>query len=123
MTKSEQLALIHKAFYSLPDLQDGLRDVRELIFGLCLTSEKAHRKGQGTYYGCSLVYAAQYFTVRYLLDGWEKSNQYTVDDITIIRNEALYAQAYAKRFHKELKEWALAYSHPFDAVDYCDIIK
>jgi len=122
MTKTQQLALVEKAFYTLPNLQDGFRDVADRIFDLCLASEKDHRRGSGTY-GCSAPIAARYFAVKYLLKGWAKPNQYTVDAITSIRNEVLYAQAYAKRFHKELKTWAETYSTDFDAVDYCDIIK
>ena len=122
MTKTQQLALIDKAFNDIPDLQDGFRDASERIFDLCLTSEKDHRRGHGTY-KCSTRIAARYFTVRYLLDGWKYPDLYTVDHITSIRNEVLYAQAYAKKFHKELAQWAKTYSPVFDAVDYCDIIK
>ncbi len=122
MNRTEQLALIDKAFYALPNLADGFYDVSDRIFNLCLTSEKAHRKGHGDYH-CSAKVAAQYFTVKYLLDGWNQPNHYTVDAITSIRNEVLYAQAYAKRFHKELRQWAERYTAAFAGVDYCTIIK
>jgi hypothetical protein len=121
MTKTQQLARIDKAFNALPNLQDGFRDVSERIFDLCLASEKDHRRGHGTY-NCSARIAARYFTVKYLLDGWNDPDRYTVDHITSIRNEVLYAQVYAKNFHKELTQWAESYSAAFDAVDYYDII-
>ena len=38
-------------------------------------------------------------------------------------NEVLYAQAYAKRFHKELKQWATKWAEPFKQVDYAKLME
>jgi hypothetical protein len=122
MTKTQQLALIEEAFYALPEMQDGFKDAQEVIFDMCVASEKAHRKGHGPY-NCSVGRAAMYFTVHYLLDGWQEPDHYMVDDILHIRNEVLYAQAYAKQFHKELEPWVLKCGAALQETDYCDIIK
>ena len=44
MTHDEQLAAIHEAYNSLPEMVDGLRDVTKIIFNLCEVSERRHRK-------------------------------------------------------------------------------
>ena len=67
--------------------------------------------------------AAKYFVVRHLLDGWRETGRFTVDDILAIRNEVLYAQAYAKRFHAELSAWYATFAIKFEQVDYAELMK
>jgi hypothetical protein len=121
---TQQLALIDEAYYALPDMQDGRKDVPELLFEMNVEGERRHRKGTpGGYPGLSVAAAARYFTVKQLLDGWREPNQYTVDDIVNVRNEVLYAQAYAKRFRKELNAWALKYNEGIEQMDYAKLVK
>jgi len=123
-THTQQLALINEAFEALPDMQDGYREVVDLLSSMNLESERRHRKGQAGGYPClSVATAARYFTIKHLLDGRREPDAYTVDDILNIRNEVLYAQAYAKRFHKELTEWATCYGADIDRLDYIQLLK
>lgn len=122
MNRNQQLALIDKAFDAIPDLQDGFHSVRERLYDMDVTSERRHRNGR-TGDGLSVPKAAKLFTVKHLLDGFKEPNRFTVDDITSIRNEVLYAQAYAKRFHAELTEWASKYAQAFEQVDYAFLMK
>lgn len=123
--RSQQIKLIREAYDAIPDLQDGFKDVREYLFDLNETAERRHRKGApyGIRHGLSVKDAAKLFTVSHLLDGYAEPNKRSVDHITSIRTEVLYAQAYAKRFHAELTEWASKYSGPFASVDYAELMK
>lgn len=123
MTKKEQLKLIRNAYDEIPDLQDGFFDVRERLLDMNLVTERAHRKCQpyalaSNPWSMSIRDAAKLFVVSHLLDGWKESNKYTVDDILWIRNECLYAQAYAKKHYEELTNWAIKYGEPFSHVNY-----
>ena len=121
---TQQLALIDEAYNALPDMQDGYRDVAERLFDMNAVGERQHRKGNpGGYPGLSVAAAARYFTIKQLLDGWREPEHYTVDDIVNVRNEVLYAQAYAKRFHKALIVWASQYGALIDELDYSKLIK
>ena len=121
---TQQLALIDEAYNALPDMQDGYRDVAERLFDMNAVGERQHRKGNpGGYPGLSVAAAARYFTVKQLLESWLDPEQYTVDDIVNVRNEVLYAQAYAKRFHKALIVWASQYGALIDELDYSKLIK
>ena len=121
---TQQLALIDEAYNALPDMQDGYRDVAERLFDMNAVGERQHRKGTpGGYPGLSVAAAARYFAVKQLLDGWREPERYTVDDIVNVRNEVLYAQAYAKRFHKVLIVWASQYGCQIDQLDYSKLVK
>lgn len=104
MTRQEQINAIKFAFYDLQqlDLQDGFRDVAERLYQMNLDSEKQHRQHASGNEGITKVIAAKLFTVSHLLDGDADPDRFSVDDILSIRNEVLYAQAYAKRFHVAL---------------------
>jgi hypothetical protein len=123
MTHNEQIKLIREAFNAMPDMQDGFKDVREYLYDMNNMAERRHRKGapDGIKHGLSVIDAAKLFTVSHLLDGWAEPNKWTVDEILHIRIEVLYAQAYAKRFHKELAGWAAKYAEPFKQVDYAEL--
>jgi hypothetical protein len=125
ISHTRQIKLIREAFSAIPDLQDGFRDVREYLFDMNETAERQHRRGApcGITHGLSVKDAARLFTVSHLLDGFKEPDKWSVDHITSIRTEVLYAQAYAKRFHAELAEWATKYSGPFQYVDYAELMK
>jgi len=125
VNRNQQIKTIREAFSAIPDLQDGFKDVREYLFDKNEQAEQQHRKGApfGLKHGLTVKVAARLFTVSHLLDGFKEPNKWTVDAITSIRLEVLYAQAYAKRFHKELTEWAAKYASPFEQVDYAELMK
>jgi len=125
VNRTQQIKTIREAFSSIPDLQDGFKDVREYLFDKNEQAERQHRKGApfGLKHGLTVENAAKLFTVSHLLEGFKEPNKWTVDAITSIRPEVLYAQAYAKRFHKELTEWAAKYASPFEQVDYAELMK
>jgi len=125
VNRTQQIKTIREAFSSIPDLQDGFKDVREYLFDKNEQAERQHRKGApfGLKHGLTVENAAKLFTVSHLLEGFKEPNKWTVDAITSIRPEVLYAQAYAKRFHKELTEWAAKYASPFEQVEYAELMK
>jgi hypothetical protein len=125
LTRTQQIKTIREAFAAIPDLQDGFKDVREYLFDKNESAERQHRKGapNGIKHGLTVKDAAKLFTVSHLLDGFKEPNRFSVNDITSIRTEVLYAQAYASRFHKELTEWAAKYTEPFARVDYAELMK
>jgi hypothetical protein len=123
VTHNQQIKLIREAFDALPDMQDGFKDVREYLCDMNTSAERRHRKGapNGITHGLTVRDAAKLFTVSHLLDGWAVPDKWTVDDLLHVRLECLYAQAYAKRFHKELADWAAKYAEPFKQVDYSEL--
>jgi hypothetical protein len=125
MDKTEQIKLIWKAYDEIPALQDGFKNVREYLFDLNDQAERRHRKGapNGIKHGLTVASAAKLFVVSHLLDGFKEPDKWSVDHIISIRNEVLYAQAYAKRFHTELTEWAAKFSAEFEQVDYSELMK
>src|SRR5438105_11458921 len=126
LSKTQQVKLIKEAYAELSylNLQDGFKDVAEYLFDKNLTAERQHRKGApyGIKHGISANDAAKLFTVQHLLEGWQDPDKWTVDHILNIRSEVLYAQAYAKRFHNELTEWATKYAS-VKQVDYAELMK
>lgn len=125
MTRSQQIKIIREAYSEIPDLQDGFKDVREYLFDKNEQAERQHRRfaPNGIKHGLGVKDAAKLFTVSHLLDGFAEPDKWSVDHILSIRNEVLYAQAYAKRFHAELTEWAQKYSKPFASVNYSALMK
>jgi hypothetical protein len=134
MSKTQQLKTIKEAYSELIglNLQDGFKDVADCLIDKNLTAERQHRKGApyGIRHGISANDAAKLFTVEHLLGGFANPDKYSVDDILSIRNEVLYAQAYAKRFHKELEPWAAKWSSLFLRgpngdlpIDYAELMK
>lgn len=127
LSRTQQIRLIREAFDELQsiDLQDGFRDVQDLLFRKNLVAERQHRKGApyGIRHGLTVNDAAKLFTVQHLLEGWQEPDKWTVDHILSIRSEVLYAQAYAKKFHTELKAWAQKYSEAFAQIDYAKLME
>jgi hypothetical protein len=125
VNKTQQLKLVQEAYMAIPDLHDSWIDVRDKLYDMNYEAEKRHRRGapDGIAHGISANQGAKLFTVSHLLDGFAQPDKWTVDDILSIRNEVLYAQAYAKKFHKELTAWAQEYSEPFKQVDYAFLMK
>jgi len=125
MKRNEQLKAIREAYASLPDLQDGFRDVKDRLFDMNERAERQHGKGapNGIKHGLSIKDAAKLFVVSHLLDGWKEPEKWAVEHILSIRNECLYSQAYAKRFHVELAPWASHWQAKFAEVDYAELMK
>lgn len=127
LSRTQQIRLIHEAYSELKalSLQDGFKDVAEYLFDKNLAAERQHRKGApyGIRHGISANDGAKLFTVSHLLDGFANPDKWSVDDILSIRNEVLYAQAYAKRFHTELEAWAQKYSETFAQIDYAKLME
>ena len=122
MNRTQQVKLIREAYAAIPDLQDGFKDVREYLFDMNHAAEKRHRTGRPAQ-PLTVKDAARLFVVSHLLDGFKEPDKWSVEHITSIRTEVLYAQAYAKRFHEELTAWAAKYSEPFASVDYAALMK
>jgi hypothetical protein len=123
MTRAMQLKLIKNAFHELQmlDLQDGFFDVAGRLLQMNLEQERRHRSGR-PYCGLGVKDAAKLFTVSHILNGFNNPH-YTVDDILWIRTEALYAQAYATKYHAELANFAAKYTKAFEQVDYAELMK
>jgi hypothetical protein len=122
MFKSKQIDTIRMAFRDIPELYDGWREVREHLYSMNVEAEKRHRHGR-TGSPLSVKDAAKLFVVKHLLDGVAEPDRFTVDDILAIRNEVLYAQAYAKKFHAKLAPWAERWAADFEQVDYAELMK
>ena len=122
MKRNEQISLIKQAFTDIPDLQDGWKDVKETLLRMNLEQERRHRRNE-TGIKFSSTDAAKLFVVKHLLDGFREPNRFTVDDILSIRNEVLYAQAWANKFHKELEKWAEVWGKAFEQVDYAELMR
>ena len=103
-------------------MQDGFYDVSERLYGMNVAAERQHRHGH-TGSPLSVKDAAKLFVVKHMLDGHKEPERFSVDDILAIRNEVLYAQAYAKRFHGELDAWAGKWAVQFEQVDYAELMK
>jgi hypothetical protein len=127
VSKTQQLKTIKEAYSELAmlNLQDGFREVHSYLLDKNLAAERQHRKGApyGIRHGISANDAAKLFTVQHLLDGFANPDKWSVDDILHIRNEVLYAQAYAKRFHQKLEQWATKWAEPFKQVDYAKLME
>lgn len=127
MRKNEQIDTIREAFRELSrlDLYDGFYNVVDRLYDMNTEQEKRHRRG--TPAGCvnklSVKDAAKLFVVKHMLDGHKEPDRFSVDDILAIRNEVLYAQAYAKKHHTELATWAAKWAEPFEQVDYAELMK
>jgi hypothetical protein len=129
LSKTAAVRTIKEAYAELSylNLQDGFKDVAEYLFDKNLAAERQHRKGAPynppIRHGITANVAAKLFTVSHLLDGFAEPNKWTVDAILSIRNEVLYAQAYANKFHKELAPWARKWAEPFRSIDYAELMK
>jgi hypothetical protein len=129
LSKTAAVRIIKEAYSELVylNLQDGFKDVAEYLFDKNLAAERQHRKGSPytspRAFGITANVAAKLFTVQHLLDGFAEPNKWDVDAILSIRNEVLYAQAYANKFHKELTAWATKWAEPFKSVDYAELMK
>jgi hypothetical protein len=125
MTRKEQLKAIRTAYDELAmlNLQDGFYEVERRLLDMNMAAERQHRRGapNGIAHGLTVKDAAKLFTVSHLLDGWNDTYKWSVEDILRIRTECLYAQAYAKRHHAELADWAAKWTRDFAGVDYAEL--
>lgn len=128
-SKAAQIRTIRAAYSDLIglNLYDGFREVARYLFDKNLVAERQHRKGSAYMparaHGISANDAAKLFTVSHLLDGFAEPDKWSVDAILSIRTEVLYAQAYSKKFHTELKAWAQKYSEAFAQIDYAKLME
>jgi hypothetical protein len=124
MSFAKKIKIIRDAYEEIPDIQDGFKDMKWVLFFMNQKSENQHRKSSFAQPASLTVRdAAKLFTVQHLLDGFKEPGRYTIDDITSICNEALYAQAYAKRFYEILTPWATKWGSVFEEVDYAELMK
>lgn len=125
MNRTEQIKTIRQAYSDLAalDLQDGFWEVEKRLLEMNTVAERRHRKGapNGIKHGLTVKDAAKLFTVKHLLDGWENTNRFNVEDILNVRTEVLYAQAYASRHYATLSTWVKTWAKPFEQVDYADL--
>ncbi len=126
MTRKESIRLIETAFGAIDGPQDGFSTCRDKLYRMNLESEKQHRKWCGARrYGITVPMAAKLFTVQHIAQSLEKPDKWTIDDITSIRLECLYAQAYAKRHRADfLAAWEAAGVSLADllALDYAELV-
>jgi len=108
MTPKEAMKLVDAVFYhpAFDRPQDGFDTVRDKLYRLELSSEKAHRKGAWacSIPGLSAAQAARLFTVRHIAEGLDKPDRWTVDDVISVCLECLWAQAYAKKYRETFSE-------------------
>jgi hypothetical protein len=123
MKRAEQIRTIDAAYNELGrlNLQDGFWNVRERLFDMNEKAERQHRNGRPRQ-PLTVTAAARLFTVKHVIDGWLEPDKWTVDEILNIRNEVLYAQAYAKRHHSQLDLWAVKWRGPFEQIDYAGLM-
>jgi hypothetical protein len=127
ISKTQANKIINECFAKIPnDLHISWSDAKSKLFAMELDAERSHRKGgmRVSVSGFSASQAAKYFTVSHLFDAMENGSRYTVDDIIAIRNECLYAQAYANKFRQELQAWyEYVKQSGFSGVDYADMME
>ena len=126
MTTKTQLALINRAFSVIDGPQDGFSTVRDKLFDMNRDGEVRHRRFMGRRTcGLSVPMAAKLFTIQHLAGSIREPDIYTVDDVTRIRLECLYAQAYARKHGAEfLAAWAAEGITPEQilALDYAELM-
>lgn len=127
MKKTAAIRLIREAYDAIPDLQDGFTNVKDRLYEMNLRAERVHRKHRPYSitkpFGLTVDKAAKYFVIKHLLDGVENPDRFSVTDILHIRNEILYAQAYAKRHLAELQPWFEKYKETARELDYSELVK
>jgi hypothetical protein len=122
MKSTEQLRVIKAAFAAIPELYDGFKNVRDTLLEMNLVQERRHRTGDRGF-TLGVTDGAKLFVVKHLLEGFAEPDRFGVDDILCIRNEVLYAQAWAKKYRAELAPWAAAWATKFEQVDYAALIR
>lgn len=123
LSKSAANKIISDCFYAIPDnIFHGFTSMRDKLYNMELAAEKQHRAGYDAVKGFSAAQAAKYFTVKHLIDLRHQS--YSVESILDIRNECLYAQAYASRYAEELKPFfEYVKASQFGEIDYAELMK
>ena len=127
---NKQIKAIREAYSGLValNLQDGWNDVARRLLEMNVQSERDHRKYRpsslaGNKWHMSVKDAAKLFVCQHLLDAYRRfPDGYTVNDITSIRNEVLYAQAYVNRFREELVDWVSFWDQRITPIDYAAIM-
>jgi hypothetical protein len=130
MSKTEQIRTIREAYSRLVglNLQDGWTDVARKLLDMNVQSERGHRKYRpsslaGNPWHMSVKDAGKLFVCQHLLDAYRRfPDGYTVNDITSIRNEVLYAQAWANRFRDQLSDWFAVWDVRVSPIDYAKLM-
>lgn len=130
MTKARQIKAIREAYSALVglNLQDGWTDVARKLLEMNTASERGHRKYRpsslaGQPWHMSVKDAAKLFVCQHLLDAYRRfPDGYTVNDITSIRHEVLYAQAWANRFRDNLVDWFSFWDQRITPIDYAALM-
>ncbi len=126
MTRKESLRLIETAFAAIDGPQDGFSTCRDKLYRMNVESEKQHRRFcSGATWRLTVPQAAKLFAVRHIAESLEKPDKWSIDDVTSIRLECLYAQAYARRHRQAfLDAFAAAGVNLSDvlALDYVELV-
>lgn len=125
MTKTEQIALIDRAFAALPDMTRGLTEEKWRLYYLVLEDERKYRRCRPRT-GLSKSAAAKLFSVKHIAESLQKPRRYKVVDILAMRADCLYAQALVQVFGKDIKAaWKAAGIQIADvlALDYVELMK
>jgi hypothetical protein len=128
MSKAAANKIVKELFYALPTIHIQFSTVADKMYAMELAAEKQHRVGRESVKGFSAGNAAMYFTVKHLFDAMTAITTgvslYTVKDLLHIRNECLYAQAYAEENYTALLEWMhKVESSEFSSIDYAKMMK
>lgn len=129
LSKTQANKIINECFDAIPEnIWHGFSCMREKLFKMELAAEKQHRSGRDAIKGFSVNQAAKYFTVSHLFDGMvavkENKTIYTAKDILHIRNECIYAYAYALENTDKLESfYQFVLNSEFAALDYAELMK
>lgn len=127
ITKTQANKIVSYLFAAIPVIHVQFSTVKDKLFNMEQVAEKQHRSGRNNPKGFSANDAARYFTVKHLFDSLDDiANDkplYKVVDILHIRNECLYAQAYAIENNAQFQAWyELVKSSDFNKVDYSSMM-
>lgn len=119
---NKQLAIIRRAYDSVPDFQEGFTHLTNVMLDTALVGEKRHRNGRPAVRNFPALYAARYFVVKWLLDAATTTTPPRLSDYLSLRTECFMAAAIAdsERHGPLLREWAgkAEWRGEFNALDY-----
>jgi len=134
MTKTAQIRMIREQFERIPrDLEKDFwfSDARTKLFRACEAAERKHRShswcpglGHHPRVRFTVVDAARYFTVRWLLDYARKPESMpTVKDYGHILSECFLAASIVLNFPDEIRAWARDVPIAFEGIDYVALMQ
>ena len=123
-TKAQQIAIIDRAYLSIPVIEHQFTNLRAMLFEECKAAEKQHRRGHPAPRGFSVGAAARYFTVKYLRHfALDPGRIPTIKDYLSVRRELFTAASIYFNAQDEITEWAESVDPEFDAIDYCKLMR